>query len=57
MTASSNKFQFLLLDFLEIHAKTQAGASMTGGGMDASQCGNDRPGFGVIAFTPKTAII
>jgi hypothetical protein len=25
--------------------------------MNASQCGNDRPGFGVIAVTPKTAII
>ncbi len=24
--------------------------------MDASQCGNDRPGFGVIAVTPQTAI-
>jgi hypothetical protein len=25
--------------------------------MDASQCGNDRPGFDMITVTPKTAII
>jgi hypothetical protein len=35
----------------------RTGPADGGPALDASQCGNDRPGFDMIAVTPKTAII
>ncbi len=41
----------------EVGDGDEGGLKEGGAGMDASQCGNDRSGFDMIAVTPKTAII